>query len=204
MRINLPNVRPPLNGNSGNFTPPVLKRTRSDPNITLNRTVIRRRLPLINNRLRRPRLINGNKLYRTRPLNHLNLNTIPGNSRVPRPLYLLGKIRIFPLSIFRRARHHDPLITTITRSNQGNLRPNRLTNARPPLPYRRLMAALSLPRQSKLGRAIFPSTLDRPHRLLFVGGYPDLGQQKTSTFRERNMSLSNEFLPFGRSSFPFH
>lgn len=177
MTINLTNIRTTLNSNSRHFTTTILQRTRRHTNITLNRIIIRRGLPLIYHWLRRPRLINGNKLHRTRALNNFNLNTIPRRRRVPRPLHLLGKVRINALSIFRRARHDNTIINVTTRSNKSNNRLYRLANTRPPLPYRRLMTLYHFTRHSQLRRAIFPSTLHRHNRLLLIGTFTHLGKQ---------------------------
>lgn len=90
MGINHTNIRLPFNSRSRNFTTTILQRTRSNPHITLNRTIIRGRLPLIPYRLRGTRLINRDQLYRPRPFNYFNLHTIPRGRRIPRTLHLLG------------------------------------------------------------------------------------------------------------------
>lgn len=175
MRIHDPNIRLPLNSNSRHFATTILKRARRYPNITFHRTIIRRRLPLILNRLRWSRLINRYQLDRTGPLNHLHLHAIPRSRRVPRTLHLLRKIRVLPLGVFRGPRHHHLIINVITGSNQSNLRLYRLTNTRTPLPHRRLVTIFFFTRHCQLRRTILPSTNHGPHGLLLVRVHPHLG-----------------------------
>lgn len=152
----LPSIRLVINGSLYHLLLRLQdKRTRRRLYITNNRGATFRRLRRHFKRIRRARTINRHATTLTRFTNHLLLNRIATNRRLPSTRYFFRQIRVLTLGIFRRHRLRNLLVYSVLRSSEYLNRTHRPTNAPTTLANRSRVTIRPIkPRHSKLRRAI--------------------------------------------------